>query len=206
MALFCLARILSAVSTSAASSAELHTFYGEVQSVDLGARTFSIKSGGKILVFHYTDQTKISSFHGYMRWDKVHVGQEAAVVMRVGEGNIGIAEAVRFDYVPISSKQLSLFVARTTQGETVSGIAVANYVTNEPRGEKFLRATGSAGGSVGVFVLSVKPDGSVGEITAAKSLGDAEMDQRAAHWLREWRFKPNAVTQVQIPVALSRSY
>lgn len=39
---------------------ELHTFYGIPKVVDPVAKTFIIKSGAQLLVFHYNDETKIS--------------------------------------------------------------------------------------------------------------------------------------------------
>ena len=122
--------------------------------------------------------------------------------MRLAEGNSGLALKVRLDGNPGAAKALSLLVARTTGGETISGVAVANYILHETSSGAFLRATGPPAGRDGVFVLSVQPDGSVGSVTAAKSLGSDEMNQRAARLLRQWRFKPNTVTQVQVPIAV----
>ena len=134
-------------------------------------------------------------------------GKGATVVMRLAEGNTGLAIKVRFDdNAGAAAKALSLLVARTTGGQTISGVAVANYIVHETPGEAFVRATGPPSKRDGVFVLSVRPDGSVGNVTAAKSLGSDEFNQRAAHWLRQWRFKPNTVTQVQVPVGLSGGY
>ncbi len=36
-------------------------FYGVVQAVDLGNKTFTIQAQGRSYVFHYNEQTKISS-------------------------------------------------------------------------------------------------------------------------------------------------
>lgn len=195
-----------AVSSFAAPSAELHHFYGKVLSVDLPAKTFRIKTGGRTLVFHYDERTKISSFYSHVSWDKIKPGQGAAVAMRVGENGAGLAVQVRFDFNTNADKAASVYVVRTTSGQTISGVAVGNYVAYEPPGDRVARATGFGSNSSGVFVLSVKPDGSVGKITAAKSLNSAEANERAAVWLRKWRFKPNSVTQVQMPVGMWRSY
>jgi hypothetical protein len=37
-------------------------------------------------------------------------------------------------------------------------------------------------------------------------LNTAEANDRVGQWLRKWRFKPNSVTQVQIPVGMYRSW
>src|SRR5437762_6262068 len=96
------------------SSSPLHTFYGEVKAVDLAAKTITIKTNVRTFVFHLTDETKISSRNEYISLDKVRRGQGATVVMRLGEGNIGIAVAIRFDADASLAKFLSLYSARTT--------------------------------------------------------------------------------------------
>lgn len=81
----------------AATATELHTFFGEVKAINLAAKTITINSGGKKLVFHITNETKISSWHEHVRLDKVRPGQGATVVMRLGPGGIGIAVSIRFE-------------------------------------------------------------------------------------------------------------
>ena len=44
--------VLTAVSNTAPAD-DVHVFYGELGSVDTTARTFRIKTGSKVLVFHY---------------------------------------------------------------------------------------------------------------------------------------------------------
>ncbi|MBA3830653.1 MAG: hypothetical protein H0X34_01920 [Chthoniobacterales bacterium] len=191
------------VSSEAASSGQLYTFYGQVKTVDLAAKTLMIQSGDKSFVFHYTDETKISSYNGYIRWDKVRPGQGATVVMRLGEGNVGIAVKVRFEVDGGRAANLALFSARTIRGENVSGIAVSNYVDYEPPGDLFHRAI-DLGSAAGLFLISVQPDGTAGKVTPLKSLGYAELDKRAATWIRKWKFHANSVSEVRIPVAISR--
>lgn len=204
-----LAGFLTFAATKTTEAEDLHVFYGEVANVNPGAKTFAIKSGGKTLVFHYTDQTKLSSYYGHVGWDKIRPGSAAGVTMHLGEGNVGIADKVKID-PPFASQAniLSLYRARTTTGEVISGVAVANYVVTEPHDQSFSRATLDKNrlSCSGVFVLAVNPDGSVGRVTAAKSFGDAELNERAAVWLRKWRFRPGSVTEVQIPVNYVRIY
>lgn len=189
----------------AASSAPLHTFCGEVKAVDLAAKTITIKSGGKSLVFHVTDETKISSRNEHIRLDTVTRGQGATVVMRLGEGNVGIAVMIRFDADASLSKYLSLFSARTTRGETISGLAVNNYVAYQPPDDGFSRGLDFGMRRLGMFLLSVQPDGAVANVTSLKSLGYEELDVRAAKWLKKWRFRPNNVTEVRIPAGYYRT-
>lgn len=179
-------------------------FYGVVQGVDLANKTFTIKSQGRSYVFHYNEQTKISSYRSYIRWDTVKPGEGATVLMRVGEGNVGIALQVRFTVDGGRDEAMKLWVARTTKGETISGLAINNYIVSEPppfsfRGGAGLGINSKFGGRAGVFHLTIRPDGSVGEITAAKSLGD-KMDLQMAGWLKKWKFRPNTLTEVQVPM------
>ena len=183
----------------------MHHFFGEVQAVDLAARTLTIKSGGRPLVFHYNRATKISSFHGHISWDRVRPGQGAAVAMRLGEGNIGVAVAVRFQHSAAYENLLSLYRARTLGGEVVSGVALANYIAHEPRSDRgYSRATENFLSATGVFKLGVRRDGTVAAVVPVKSLGNKDRDKYAADWLNEWRFRPNSVTEVQMPVGLVR--
>lgn len=115
--------IASTAWAQAPSSAPLHTFYGEVKAVDLAARTITINANGKSFVFYITNETKISSFNGYINLAKVQRGQGATVVMRLGEGNKGIAVQIRFENDANWSKVLSLYSARTVRGEMISGLA-----------------------------------------------------------------------------------
>lgn len=112
------------LSLTAAPAEDKHVFYGEITSVDPAAKTFAIKSVSKVLVFHYSDATKLSSFSGYVRWDKLKQGDAARVSMHLGEGNIGIADEVRIERDMGLAKTLSLFRARTVEGDIVTGVAI----------------------------------------------------------------------------------
>ncbi len=162
-----------------------HMFFGEVQAVNVGAKTFTIKSNGTPLVFQYTDETKISGAD-YVRWDKVKSGQGAGVTMRLGPGNVGIASPGRF--------------SRQDRGR-------GNRIGLRVSQSHCLRATEtSRGGAAGIFKLGVRRDGTVGGVIALKSLGTKERDERAGNWLEKWRFRPNSVTEVQVPVRFRRAY
>jgi TonB family protein len=190
-------------SAQAASSGPLHTFYGEVKAVDLAGKTLTIKAGGKKLVFQITSETKINSFHGYVRLDRIRPGQGALVVMRLGEGNKGIAVQVRIDPDASLAKSLSLYSARTIRGEMVVGIAVSNFVAYQPPGEWYNRGLHLGPSKGRMFRLSVLPDGTVGNATPYVSFGNKELDAQAVNWLKKWRFHPNSVTEVRIPVMWS---
>lgn len=188
----------------APSSAPLHTFNGEVKAVDLAARTITIKANGKSFVFYITNETKISSFNGYISLEKVQRGQGATVVMRLGEGNKGIAVQIRFEDDASRSRLLSLYSARTVRGEMISGIAVSNLVAYQPPDTGFNRGIDFGGNKLRMFRLAVQPDGTVLSATPFKSFGNEDMDTRAAQWLKKWRFHPNSVTEVRIPMTWFR--
>jgi len=193
--------LAGSVSAKEASDSGLHTFYGEVVAIDQAAKVLQLKTGNQRFLFHYNDQTKISSTTGYVRLDRIIRGTGAAVVMRVGEGNAGIALVIRF--VPDANKMetLALISARTVRGENIKGIAVSNFVDYQPPSDAW------AGGPMlenrknpGVFVLSVAPDGTVSNVTLRTSTGYPELDARAQKWMKKWRFRPNTLTEVQLPM------
>jgi TonB family protein len=189
------------VSAKETSESGLHTFYGEVVAIDQAAKVLQLKNGNQRFLFHYNDQTRVSSTQGHVSLDRIMRGTGAAVVMRVGEGNAGIALVIRF--VPDASQlqTLALISARTMRGETITGIAVNNFVAYRPPNDAW------AGGppfeprkNPGMFVLSVAPDGTVVSATLRKSTGYPELDARAEKWMKKWRFHPNSVTEVQLPM------
>lgn len=201
--------VLSSLAASAwaqaPSSAPLHTFYGEVKAIDLAAKTITIKTHVRSFVFHITNETKISSPNGHITLDKVQRGQGATVVMRLGEGGVGIAVAIRFDADASLAKSLALYSARTTRGEMISGLAVNNFVAYEPPAEQFIRGIDFGSNKMRMFRLSVRPDGTVESATPYVSFGYEELDARAIKWLKKWRFHPNSVTEVRIPMASTRT-
>jgi hypothetical protein len=184
----------------AASSGPFHSFYGEVKAVDLAAKTLTLKASGKKLVFQFTNETKINSFHGYVSWERVRPGQGALVVMRLGEGNRGIAVQVRFDRDASAAKYLALYSARTVRGEMIWGLAVNNFVAYQPPGFWYNRGLNLGPSKLRMFRLSVQPDGKVLDATPYVSFGNPEIDALSVKWLKGWRFHPNSVTEARIPV------
>lgn len=192
-------------SMTAAASGPLHTFYGEVKAIDLAAKTITIKSNGKSFLFHITNETKISSPNGYVRLDKIQRGQGAAIVMRPGADGKGLALSIRFEHSVWSANFLALFSVKTTRGETISGMAFNNYVAHEPRGDAWKGGVTYERGHISMFLLLVRPDGTVYDVKPLRGLGHAELDARAVKWLMQWRFTPNSITEARIPVAHSQT-
>jgi len=197
--------ISAPASAETPSSAPLHTFNGVVKAVDLKAKTLTLKSSGRSFLFQITDETKISSGHGYVSLDKVRPGQGATVVMRLGEGNKGIALQIRFDLDASRATFLSLYSARTIHGEMISGIPVNNYVVYEPPSDAWITGITYELKYISMFVLSVRPDGTVAEAKPVRGLGYPELDARASKWLKKWRFQPNSVTEVRMPFGYTQT-
>lgn len=186
------------------SSEKYHAFYGDVVAID--PHSITIKSGGKRLVFQITGETKISGRDRPVRLDQIKPGDGATVVMKLGKGDVGIAIRIRVDVGTSLSSSLKLYAARMVTGEVISGMAISNYIAYQPPDD------GWSGGPTlerayndGVFLLEVRPDGSVGTVKVVKSMGYNELNMHAIKWLKRWRFKPNSVTEVQMPFSYMQS-
>lgn len=183
------------------SDAGLHTFYGEVVAIDPTRKVLQLKSGKQRFLFHYNDQTRITSTSGKVNLGGILRGTGAAVVMRVGEGNSGIAVQIRF--VPNANKieTLALMSGRTVSGDTIKGLALSNFIDYRPPSDAW-----SGGAPVenrktpGLCVLSIAPDGTVSNVTIRVSTGYPELDLRGQKWMAKWRFRPNTLAEVQLPM------
>jgi TonB family protein len=195
------------VSAKEASESGLHTFYGEVVLIDPAKKVIVIQSHKQQLVFHYNEQTRISSTLGEVHMDRVIRNTHAAVVMRLGEGNVGIATEIRFVPYPSWAQTLALISARTVHGETINGAPVGKFVVYKPVNDEW---TGGPSferrNNAGLFVLSVAADGTVANVAIRQSCGYSELDARAQKWMKKWRFKPNSLTEVQLPMFFTETY
>jgi TonB family protein len=52
----------------------------------------------------------------------------------------------------------------------------------------------------GVFMMNVRPDGTVESVDIMKSTGHSELDQLGVAAFLKWRFRPGNVTKVKIPL------
>lgn len=198
-----LAAILAALFVIAglpsATASDLHTFYGDVTAVDLAAKRITIRSNRRTFVFHITNETKMTTRRGPIRLENVQRGQGAAVVMRLGQGGIGIAVQIHFDLGRSSASVQSLYGVKTTSGEIITGMAVNNFVISKPPDEAW--STGITYDSLrpSMFVLTVQPDGAVAEARPVQGTGYRELDERAVRWFKKWRFRPNSVVEARMP-------
>src|SRR4051812_8061384 len=193
--------LVTFVSAKDAPDPGLHTFYGQVMLIDPAKKVLVIQSHKQRLVFHYNERTRISSTLGEVHMDRVIRGTEAAVVMRLGEGNVGIATEIRFVPYPSWVQTLALISARTVHGEAVNGAPVGKFVVYKPETDGWMGGPSLARrNNAGLFVLSVAADGTVANVAVRQSSGYSELDARAQNWMKKWRFKPNTVTEVQLPM------
>jgi len=56
-----------------------------------------------------------------------------------------------------------------------------------------------------MFLLSVRPDGTVADVKPLRGLGYPELDARAMKCLKKWRFRPHSVTEVRMPFGYSET-
>lgn len=198
---------VSFLSAKETSDRGLYTFYGQVQLIDPARKVIVIQGRTQRLVFHYSEQTRISSTLGEVHMDRVVRGTAAAVVMRLGEGNIGIATEIRFVPSPSWAQTLALISARTMQGQTINGAAVFKLLVDRPETDAWSGGAPLARrDNAGLFVLSVAPDGTVTNVAVRQTCGYPELDARAQRWMKRWRFKPNTLTEVQLPMFFTETY
>jgi TonB family protein len=179
-------------------------FYGDVVAID--PHLITIKSGGKRLVFQITEETKISGRDRPLHLDQIKPGDGATVMMKLGQGNVGIAVQIRVDAGWSISKSLKMYAARTTSGTVVSGMAINNYIAYRPADDGWMGgATLERAQNDGVFLLQVRPDGTVSGVKMVKSMGYNELNVHAIRAFKGWRFHPNTVTEVQMPMSYLQS-
>jgi TonB family protein len=199
--------LVSFLSAKDAPDTGLHTLYGQVELIDPAKKIIVIQSHKQRLVFHYNEHTRISSTLGEVRMDRVIRGTHAAVVMRLGEGNVGIATEIRFVPSPSWAQTLALISGRTVHGQIITGTAVAKLVVYKPASDDWSGAVPLArSNNAGLFVLSVAADGTVANVAVRQSCGYSELDARAQNWMKRWRFKPNNLTEVQLPMFFTETY
>jgi len=184
----------------AAPSSDAHVFSGEVIAVNPAGKTLTIKSGGKTFVFHVTPETKLTSYYGHATFDKIRPGEGATVVMKLGPGNIGIALQIHTVPTSLGARLTSYYSAKTIDGDTVHGNAVGNYVAYEPPGDAWSSGLEYRRYSGAMFLLLVNRDGTVSEVRPIGTLGYSELNERAIRWFKRWKFRPNSVTEVRMPM------
>jgi TonB family protein len=206
---FVAATYVSAEKTGASSkegaSGDTYIFHGIVQSTDLGARTLTIKTDKGSFAFGVTPKTKIvRNPNAFLRQEgvaleRVKVGELVEVAMRLGSDRKGIAILVNLGSRSRELEQVALFTGKTASGETVSGAALQKLVVDTPTDPSFSTTIDYSSSRQGIFLLSVRPDGTVSNVEVLYSTGYSELDEKNKKWFLKWRFQPNSVVQVRVP-------
>ena len=195
---------------------KLFVFDGKIQAVDTAARTFTLEVDKQSYVFVVTDQTKIVRDGKPREFADLKQGQPAEVEMKIGPGGKGMAVSVtllfnsyqldsRVRELQFQSLFQSLFIATTPSGKTVSGTALRRLIVYKPGLETIWHGP-SYGPSTrtGVFLLSVRPDGTVSNVEVLHSFGNGLLDKRTTEYMMKVRIRPNSVLQVRMAMQLSR--
>jgi TonB family protein len=189
---------------------KLFVFDGKIQWVDPAARTFTLQINERSYVFVVTDQTKIVRKGKTQQFADLKQGQPAEVEMKIGPGGKGMAVLIQLGFSSressssVRASQLeSLFAATTPDGKTISGRDVGRLVVQWPVFPT-LPSIESGPFKTGVFLLSVRPDGTVSNVEMLHSTGYDRLDKRATQSMKEMRFRLNSVMQVRVPVQFSR--
>jgi TonB family protein len=201
----------SSLAKPAASPVKLFVFHGKVQSVDPGARTFTITSDLGSSVFDVTKETRIFRHPNSMRsreitLDNIKVGEAAEVFVGGGSTQRATAVLVKLEYDSRNATIPSLFAAKTVRGGNVSGPDLAKLVTYMPNLGAFTTSIDYGAARQGVFLLSVRPDGTVSKVEVLSSIGYGELDEKTKSWLMKWRFQPNSVVEVRVPSSFVSSW
>ena len=176
---------------------DLQRFDGEVKVIDASARTVTIGMPMRF-TFRVRDETKITEHGRAIPFDRIKVGDGIDVVGRHGADNkwtalsIGLKKGATY----LFSEEIS---ARTAQGKTITGLAVIPLIAYKPPAQKVSRNI-EFRDRAGLFLLAVRPDGTVADVRSIKEFGVSELDGRAIPWLKKWKFRPGSVTEVRVPI------
>jgi hypothetical protein len=180
-----------------AKPGDVQRLYGQVKAIDRSARTITIELGARF-VLRVQAATKITLRGGAAAsFDSIKLGDGVDVVARRGPGSswaalkITLARGAHFPDV---------ISAKTVKGRTITGPAVINLITYEPPAEVVNRNI-DFGHPSGLFLILLRPDGTVASARPIKSMGLKELDDRAIRRLMKMKFQPGALAEVRVPVS-----
>jgi TonB family protein len=99
----------------------------------------------------------------------------------------------------------ALFVAKSPSGETLNATQIRRLVIDAPWPKYPSRASSLGYFGTGIFLLSVRADGTISSVETLRSTGHTELDTPAMAALKKWRFQPKSVAQVRVPVSFRRT-
>jgi TonB family protein len=201
LVLFLLFTVL-ATQEALAATEKVFVFRGRIQAVDPAARTFTLQAEKKTYVFSVTDHTKIVRSRVPQKFTDLRPGRDVEVDMKVGPDGKGVALSVNLGSV--DAVEQFLFAATTPDGKTLSAQQLKPFVLKAswPPG-MYTRVYWHL--KIGVFLLTVRSDGTVTKVEKLQSTGHPGLDGEAVNCFMKWRFRPNSVNSVRVPMHYSIS-
>lgn len=202
-----LAAFLPLSATAAATSDKLFVYYGQIETVEPSAGTFTLRSDKGRHVFGVTKETKILRDRTAVPLQDLRGGQFAEVEMRIGAGGKGLAASVKLlsrntaaVLAASAPPQIeSLFAATTRDGKSLSAAQLKPLVVHATWPRNSHRVIGYLSLKIGVFLLAVRSDGTVENVEILQGTGHRGADADMVTALRTWRFRPNSVKEVRVP-------
>ena len=202
------ALLLGLPNTQAAG--KVFVFNGKIESVNAGAGSFTLSGDGKAYAFQMTSETKVTWNGKPLSSSILRSGQHAEVEMKIGANGKGIATSVRLasPWTPYSSgpptalsapMAESLFAATTPGGRRLSAPEIKPLIVYATWPTSTHRVTGYLRIKPGVFLLSVRSDGTVEKVEILQSIGHRGADADMIKALSRWRFRPGSVKEVRVP-------
>lgn len=195
------------LSQAAATANKVFVYYGQIEAVEPSAGTFTLRSDKGRHVFAVTNETKILRDSTAVAFENLRGGQFAEVEMRIAAGGKGLATSVKLlsrytaavlaksAPVPVDS----LFAATTPDGKRLSAAQLKPLVLHETWPRERHRVIGYLSLKTGVFLMSVRSDGTVENVEILQTVGHKAADADMVKALRKWRFRPNSVKEVRVP-------
>ena len=194
-------------SSAATPSNKLFVFYGQIETIDASSGTFTLRSNKGRHVFMVTKETKILRDRAVVPLQNLKAGQLAEVEMRVGAGGKGLATSVKLisrNTAAVLAASApgpvhTLFAATDRDGKQLSAAQLKPLIVHATWPRNSHRVIGYLRLKIGVFLLSVRSDGSVENVETLQATGHRGADADTVKALQKWRFRPNSVKEVRVP-------
>ncbi len=102
--------------------------------------------------------------------------------------------------LPVTTEEVgSLYGATTINGQRLSFDQLKPLILAAGMPPSIYAASANWRLKVGVFLLSVRPEGTVSKVEMLQSTGYLPLDRHVTSYLMRWRFRPNSVKEVRVP-------
>jgi TonB family protein len=194
--LFSLLFAVTAKQETWAATGKVFVFRGRIQSVDVPGRKFTLQGDKKTYLFTLTDKTQITQHRGPQSFYALKPGQDAEVEMKIGPDGKSVALSVKIG--SIDALEELLFTAITPSGKTLSFQQLKPLILHWYWPTRTTLADWNL--KMGVLLLTVRGDGTVEKVEKLQSTGHPALDTELARAFMKWRFRPNSVKSVRVPV------